>query len=49
MNSELKRMFLVFDNETFEKVVGWFEKKQAGFSVGDNSQVILKLMENESI
>jgi ParB-like chromosome segregation protein Spo0J len=48
MNAELKRMFLVFDNETFEKVVGWFEKKQADFSLEDNSQVILKLMENES-
>jgi ParB-like chromosome segregation protein Spo0J len=49
MNAELKRMFLVFDNETFEKVVGWFEKKQADFNVEDNSQVILKLMENENI
>ena len=47
MNAEVKRMFLVFDNLTFEKVVNWFEKKQCDFNVQDNSQVILKLIENE--
>jgi hypothetical protein len=49
MGAELKRMFLVFGNETFIKVVEWFEKKQADFNVEDNSQVILKLIENEGI
>ena len=47
LNSEIKRMFLVYDNETFENVVKWFEQKQNEFSCEDNSQVILKLMENE--
>lgn len=47
MNAEIKRMFLVFDSETFSKVVEWFDKKQEEFGVEDNNQVILKLMENE--
>lgn len=45
MNAEIKRLFLVFDSETFTKVVEWFEEKQTEFNVEDNSQVILKLME----
>ena len=45
LNAEIKRMFLVFDNETFNKVISWFEEKQEEFGVEDNSQVILKLME----
>jgi len=49
LNSEIKRMFLIYDNETFEKVVNWFIKLQNKFDVEDNNQVILKLMENESI
>lgn len=49
MDSELKRLFLVFDNETFLKVVDWFEKKQNDLNVENNSEVILKLLENESI
>jgi len=48
INAELKRMFLVFDNQTFEKVVGWFEKKQNEYNLQDNSQVILKIIENEN-
>jgi len=47
LNAEIKRMFLVFDSETFTKVVEWFDKKQEDFGVEDNNQVILKLMENE--
>jgi hypothetical protein len=47
LNSEIKRMFLVYDNETFENVVKWFEQKQNELSCEDNSQVILKLIENE--
>lgn len=49
MNAELKRMFLVYENETFEKVVKWFEKKQEHYNCQDNSQVILKLIENEKV
>jgi len=47
LNSEIKRMFLVYDNETFVNVVKWFEQKQNEFSCEDNSQVILKIIENE--
>jgi ParB-like chromosome segregation protein Spo0J len=49
MNAELKRMFLVYENETFEKVVKWFEEKQTKYNCEDNSELILKLMENENI
>ena len=49
LSAELKRMFLVYDNETFEKVVSWFEKKQKGFGLENNSDVILKIIENENI
>jgi hypothetical protein len=49
MNAEVKRMFLVYDNETFEKVIKWFESKQTKYNLDDNSKVILKLMENENI
>jgi len=45
MNAEIKRLFLVFDSETFNKVVAWFEEKQEEYGVEDNSQVILKMME----
>lgn len=45
MNAEIKRMFLVFDSETFNRVVAWFDEKQEEYGVEDNSQVILKLME----
>ena len=49
LNSELKRMFLVYDNETFENVINWFNKLQQKHELENHSQVILKLMENESI
>lgn len=49
MDAEIKRMFLVYDSATFEKVVNWFIKLQNKFDVEDNNQVILKLMENENI
>lgn len=49
LNSEIKRMFLIYESETFEKVVNWFVKLQNKFDVEDNNQVILKLMENENI
>jgi hypothetical protein len=49
VNSEIKRMFLVYDNETFDRVIEWFEKKQEQLGVEDNNQVILKLMENEKV
>ena len=49
LDAEIKRMFLVFDNETFERVINWFNKLQEKFEVENHSQVILKLMENENI
>ena len=49
MNAEVKRMFLVFDNETFSKVIDWFNELQTKYDVEDNNQVILKLMENENL
>lgn len=49
MNSEIKRLFLVYETETFEKVVNWFSKMQNKLNAEDNNQVILKLMENENI
>jgi ParB-like chromosome segregation protein Spo0J len=48
MDAELKRMFLVYDAETFAKVVNWFERLQEKHGVGSSSDVILKLMEDES-
>jgi hypothetical protein len=48
MDSELKRMFLVYDAETFAKVVKWFERLQEKHGLGSSSDVILKLMESES-
>ena len=49
LDAELKRLFLVYDNETFLNVVSWFEKKQKGFGLENNSDVILKIIENENI
>jgi len=47
MNSEIKRLYLVYDSETFEKVVGWLNKKIEDLGLEDYSQFILKLMEIE--
>jgi len=47
MNAEVKRLYLAYDSETFEKVVEWLNKKVKDFDVSDYSQFILKLMENE--
>lgn len=49
LDSEIKRMFLVFEKDTFEKVVIWFNELQEKFEVENHSQVILKIMENENI
>lgn len=49
LDAELKRLFLVYDNETFLNVVSWFEKKQKKFDLENNSDVILKIIENENI
>lgn len=49
LNAELKRMFLVYDNGAFENVINWFNKQQEKHELENHSQVILKLMENESI
>ena len=49
LNSELKRMFFVYDNETYLKVVNWFNELQEKHNLENHSQVILKLIENENI
>ena len=49
LNAELKRMFLVYDNDTFENVVNWFNDQQEKHELENHSQVTLKLMENENI
>jgi hypothetical protein len=49
LNAELKRMFLVYDNETFENVIEWFNNQQQKHELENHSQVILKLIENENI
>jgi hypothetical protein len=49
LSAELKRMFLVYGNDTFENVINWFNKQQAKHELENHSQVILKLMENENI
>lgn len=49
MSAEVKRMFLVYDAETFGEVIRWFNKMQDKYNVEDNNQVILKLMEDENI
>lgn len=46
LESELKRMFFVFESETFDNVVNWFNEKQEKYNLQNHSQVILKMMEN---
>lgn len=47
MNAEIKRLYLVYDSETFEKVVEWLNKKIKDYNVEDYSQFVLKLIEDE--
>lgn len=47
MNAEIKRLYLVYDSETFEKVVEWLNKKIKELGLEDYSQFILKLIEIE--
>jgi len=47
LNAEIKRLYLVYDSDLYEKVVDWFEKKVTDLGVEDFSQVILKIMEVE--
>ena len=49
LDAEIKRMFLVYDNDTFENVVTWFNNLQEKHGLENHSQVVLKLMENENI
>jgi hypothetical protein len=48
MDAELKRMFLVFDNDTFDNVIEWMNSIQTQNKLDNHSQVILHLMENEN-
>jgi hypothetical protein len=47
LNAEVKRLYLVYDSETFENVVSWLNKKMEDENVEDYSSLILKFMENE--
>jgi len=47
MNAEIKRLYLVYDSETFEKVVDWLNRKIKDYNVEDYSQFVLKLIEDE--
>jgi hypothetical protein len=47
LNSSIKQMKLTFEEDSFNKVVAWFEKKQLDFDVNNNSDVVLKLIKNE--
>ena len=47
MNAEIKRLYLVYDSETFEKVVEWFSKKMEDLGLENYSELILKLIEIE--
>ena len=47
MNAEIKRLYLVYDSETFEKVVEWFSKKMKDYCLENYSELILKLIEIE--
>ena len=47
MNAEIKRMYLVYDAETFTKVVDWFNKKIKESNLKDYSEYILKIIEDE--
>jgi len=47
LNAEIKRLYLVYDSDTYEKVVAWFEKKVIDLGVEDFSQVMLKIIEVE--
>ena len=49
LNSSIKQMKLSFEEDVFEKVVIWFEKLQKKNNLETNSDVIIKLMENENI
>lgn len=49
MDAELKRLYLVYDAETFNKVVAWFEKLCVKYGCDNNSELVLKLMENDHI
>ena len=47
MNSEIKRLYLVYESETYKMVVDWFEKNMKKYDCEDYSNLILHLIENE--
>ena len=47
MNAEIKRLYLVYDSETYSKVIDWFNKKLKETNLNDYSEYILKLIEDE--
>ena len=49
MGAELKRLYLVYDSETFNKVVEWFQSLCEKYECQNNSELVLKIMESENI
>jgi len=47
MNAEIKRLYLVYDSETYSKVIDWFNKKLKETNLNDYSEYILKLIKDE--
>tara|TARA_R100000541_G_scaffold5768_1_gene13212 strand:+ start:1689 stop:2288 length:600 start_codon:yes stop_codon:yes gene_type:complete len=47
MNAEIKRLYLVYDSDTYSKVIDWFNKKLKETNLNDYSEYILKLIEDE--
>ena len=47
MDAEIKRLYLVYDSETYSKVIDWLNKKLKETNLNDYSEYILKLIENE--
>lgn len=48
LNNSIKQMKLSFEEETFEMVINWFDNKKNEFGLDNNSDVIIKIIENEN-
>jgi len=45
LNADIKRLYLAYDNDTFAKVVDWFNEKQELLDAEDFSETMLKIIE----
>ena len=45
LNADIKRFYLAYDNDTFAKVVDWFNEKQELLDAEDFSETMLKIIE----